>query len=94
MSGSIATVQSEAGSPLSYAVAIPPSNGTVVLNQDGTLVYTPNSGFTGEDIFDIVVIDSAGNQSIANAVVTVGIGDRISVVDSEMNHSIRQFLGK
>ncbi|WP_243558036.1 tandem-95 repeat protein [Priestia megaterium] len=83
VSGSIATVN-PAGSPLSYAVAIPPSNGTVVLNQDGTLVYTPNSGFTGEDIFDIVVIDSAGNQSIANAVVTVVVGDRISVVDSEI----------
>ncbi|GMG76919.1 hypothetical protein ShirakiTB12_53880 [Priestia megaterium] len=83
VSGSIATVN-PAGSPLSYAVAIPPSNGTVVLNQDGTLVYTPNPGFTGEDIFDIVVIDSAGNQSIANAVVTVVGGDRISVVNSEI----------
>ncbi|AEN92086.1 Conserved repeat protein (plasmid) [Priestia megaterium WSH-002] len=83
VSGSIATVN-PAGSPLSYAVAIPPSNGTVVLNQDGTLVYTPNPGFTGEDIFDIVVIDSAGNQSIANAVVTVVVGDRISVVNSEI----------
>ncbi|MEH7507273.1 tandem-95 repeat protein, partial [Priestia megaterium] len=83
VSGSIATVN-PAGSPLSYAVAIPPLNGTVVLNQDGTLVYTPNPGFTGEDIFDIVVIDSAGNQSIANAVVTVVVGDRISVVNSEI----------
>ncbi|MGG0832011.1 Ig-like domain-containing protein [Priestia aryabhattai] len=83
VSGSIATVN-PAGSPLSYAVAIPPSNGTVVLNQDGTLVYTPNLGFTGEDIFDIVVIDSAGNQSIANAVVTVVVGDIISVVNSEI----------
>ncbi|WP_394557290.1 tandem-95 repeat protein [Priestia aryabhattai] len=83
VSGSIATVN-PAGSPLSYAVAIPPSNGTVVLNQDGTLVYTPNPGFTGEDIFDIVVIDSAGNQSIANAVVTVVVGDRISVVNTEI----------
>ncbi|UPK52896.1 tandem-95 repeat protein (plasmid) [Bacillus sp. H8-1] len=83
VSGSIAPVN-PAGSPLSYAVAIPPSNGTVVLNQDGTLVYTPNPGFTGEDIFDIVVIDSAGNQSIANAVVTVVVGDRISVVNSEI----------
>ncbi|WP_338705501.1 tandem-95 repeat protein [Priestia aryabhattai] len=83
VSGSIATVN-PAGSPLSYAVAIPPSNGTVVLNPDGTLVYTPNPGFTGEDIFDIVVIDSAGNQSIANAVVTVVVGDRISVVNTEI----------
>ncbi|WP_375345141.1 tandem-95 repeat protein (plasmid) [Priestia megaterium] len=83
VSGSIATVN-PAGFPLSYAVAIPPSNGTVVLNQDGTLVYTPNPGFTGEDIFDIVVRDSAGNQSIANAVVTVVVGDRISVINSEI----------
>ncbi|MGW9017006.1 tandem-95 repeat protein, partial [Priestia megaterium] len=83
VSGSIATVN-PAGFPLSYAVAISPSNGTVVLNQDGTLVYTPNPGFTGEDVFDIVVRDSAGNQSIANAVVTVVVGDRISVVNSEI----------
>ncbi|WP_415762878.1 tandem-95 repeat protein, partial (plasmid) [Priestia megaterium] len=83
VSGSIATVN-PAGFPLSYAVAISPSNGTVVLNQDGTLVYTPNPGFTGEDVFDIVVRDSSGNQSIANAVVTVVVGDRISVVNSEI----------
>ncbi|MEH7372088.1 Ig-like domain-containing protein, partial [Priestia megaterium] len=83
VSGSIATVN-PAGFPLSYAVAISPSNGTVVLNQDGALVYTPNPGFTGEDVFSIVVRDSAGNQSIANAVVTVVVGDRISVVNSEI----------
>ncbi|MED4212968.1 Ig-like domain-containing protein, partial [Priestia megaterium] len=83
VSGSIATVN-PAGFPLSYAVAISPSNGTVVLNQDGALVYTPNPGFTGEDVFSIVVRDSARNQSIANAVVTVVVGDRISVVNSEI----------
>ena len=28
-----------------------PTNGTVVLNTDGTFTFTPNSGFTGNDQF-------------------------------------------
>ena len=38
---------------------IPPANGTVHINPDGSYVYTPNSGFIGVDTFFYVVCDNA-----------------------------------
>ncbi|MGF6214462.1 Ig-like domain-containing protein [Comamonas sp. 4034] len=34
-----------------YALETPPNNGSVVMNPDGTYIYTPNPGFTGVDTF-------------------------------------------
>jgi uncharacterized repeat protein (TIGR01451 family) len=39
------------GSVLSTTPAVQPTNGTVVLNTDGTFTYTPNAGYTGADQF-------------------------------------------
>ncbi|MDV3470296.1 Ig-like domain-containing protein, partial [Stenotrophomonas sp. C3(2023)] len=30
-------------------IAVPPTNGTAVVNADGSLSYTPTAGFTGTD---------------------------------------------
>ncbi|MQR87271.1 tandem-95 repeat protein, partial [Bacillus megaterium] len=81
VSGSIPVVN-PTGTPLSYALSTTPLNGTVVLNPDGTLLYTPNLGFTGEDSFNVIVSDAVGNQS--NATVEIVVGDKISVVNSEI----------
>ncbi|MFV8361748.1 tandem-95 repeat protein, partial [Flavobacterium sp. LS1P3] len=35
-----------------------PTNGSIVLNADGTYVYTPNSGFVGTDIIRVEICDS------------------------------------
>ncbi len=37
--------------PLSIIVTFQPANGTVVVNANGTITYTPNPGYTGNDIF-------------------------------------------
>ena len=37
----------------------PPMNGTVVYNPDGTVTYTPNTGFVGVDTFKYVTCDNA-----------------------------------
>lgn len=37
-----------------------PSNGTVVLNEDGCLEYTPDDGFTGTDYFFYSICDDQG----------------------------------
>jgi parallel beta-helix repeat protein len=37
-----------------------PSNGSTVNNHDGTVTYTPDSGFTGTDNFDYLVTDISG----------------------------------
>ena len=46
-----------------------PSNGTVVLNADGSFTYTPNSGFIGTDVFTYEITDPQGLP--ATAIVTI-----------------------
>ena len=76
--------------------ATDPSNGTVVLNDNGTvnnpsdddITYVPNPGFTGTDSFEYTVCDSNGNCSTATITVIVspsGIdldSDNDGIVDS------------
>lgn len=50
------------------------TNGTVVINADGTVTYTPDEEFTGSDSFTYTIDDGNGGTSIATATVTVGTG--------------------
>lgn len=66
--------------PTSGAISVTdPSNGAVVLNNNGTptdpsdddITYIPDSGFTGTDSFDYTVCDSNGNCDTATITVIV-----------------------
>lgn len=46
-------------------------NGTLVTGKDGSFIYTPNSGFTGTDVFTYMITDEKGKTSLSNAVITV-----------------------
>ncbi|MDZ7900146.1 MAG: Ig-like domain-containing protein [Arcicella sp.] len=59
------------GDPLSVSVLNQPSNGTLVMNPDGTFTYTPDPGFTGRDTFNYVVCDNNGACDTASVVITV-----------------------
>lgn len=48
-----------------------PSNGTVVINSDGTFTYTPNSGYTGPDQFVYEVCDNFTPKACSQAVVFI-----------------------
>ena len=48
-----------------------PTNGSVVINPDGTFVYTPDPGFMGVDTFEYETCDAAGNCDIATVSLTV-----------------------
>lgn len=52
-----------------------PSNGTLVLNSDGTYIYTPNTGFTGTDNFTYVVCDNGAPSYCDTASVTIEVRD-------------------
>jgi len=56
-----------------------PANGTVVVNADNTLTYTPNHGFTGVDTFSYEVCDV--NSECASATVTVTVNGSIYIPD-------------
>ena len=53
-----------------YRVLIPPSNGVVNIIDDG-FIYTPVTGFVGEDSFLYQITDSADNTLSATATITV-----------------------
>jgi len=59
------------GDALSVVSAGQPRNGSVVVNGDGTLTYTPDSRFYGIDRFSYVLRDEHGADDIG--VVLVGV---------------------
>ncbi|MBM7702908.1 Ig-like domain-containing protein [Metabacillus iocasae] len=59
------------GSPLTYTLQLSPSNGTVVINVNGTFTYTPDENFTGTDTFSVLVSDSQGGSSISSVTIDV-----------------------
>jgi gliding motility-associated-like protein len=50
---------------------IPPTNGTVVINADGTYTYTPAAGFIGNDQFVYRVCDARGLCSVATVYISI-----------------------
>ena len=59
------------GNPLTAALATGPSNGTLVLNPDGTFTYTPDANFSGSDVFTYTVSDGNGGTDTATVVINV-----------------------
>ena len=49
--------------PGTVTIAGQPSNGTVVVNADGTVTYTPDANYNGADSFSYTVTDDEGNVS-------------------------------
>ena len=48
-----------------------PAGGSVVINADGTVSYTPNAGFLGNETFTYTITDSSGESSTATITVSV-----------------------
>jgi VCBS repeat-containing protein len=72
IAGSVLTNDSDVeGNPLSVALATGPSNGSLVLNPDGTFTYTPDADFSGSDVFTYTVSDGNGGTDTATVVINV-----------------------
>ncbi|MBS0122685.1 Ig-like domain-containing protein [Thetidibacter halocola] len=59
------------GDPLTVTSIGTPTNGTATLNPDGTVTYTPDTGFTGEDTIPYTVDDGNGGTDTGEIIVTV-----------------------
>jgi gliding motility-associated-like protein len=60
------------GGPLdssTVTIVTPPTHGTVVVNPDGTVTYTPNPGYTGPDTLTYTVKSPDGTTSVPAKVV-------------------------
>ncbi|MDV7188613.1 gliding motility-associated C-terminal domain-containing protein, partial [Lutibacter sp. TH_r2] len=55
----------------SVEITLEPENGTVVINSDGTVTYTPDFDFIGEDSFEYQVCDNDGLCDTAMVYLTV-----------------------
>ena len=68
------------GDSLTVDLLTQPSNGSVVINVDGTLSYTPASNFSGGDVFNYTVGDGKGGTDTATVAVTVS-GDTVLIAN-------------
>jgi hypothetical protein len=59
------------GDPLSAVKLSDPINGKLTLNSDGSFTYTPNSGFSGIDIFTYKANDGKADSNTATVTITV-----------------------
>ena len=67
------------GNPLTVTTATAP-NGTVVINANGTLTYTPNANYNGTDTISYTVSDGQGGTSTATVSVTIAAVNDAPVV--------------
>ncbi|MGF1642379.1 MAG: Ig-like domain-containing protein [Thiotrichales bacterium] len=59
------------GDALQVVTHTPPVHGNVQINADGTLTYTPNSGFVGNDSFLYAIEDGNGGSATAKVIVCI-----------------------
>ncbi len=64
------------GNPFAIISITQPANGTAILNGDGTITYTPDPGFFGDDPFtytleDMTSCTQVNQQGIGNVIMTV-----------------------
>ena len=63
------------GDDLTASLATGPANGSVVLNDDGSYTYTPNTGFVGNDSFTYTISDGKGGEDTAT--VNLVVSDKV-----------------
>ncbi|MFV8282870.1 cadherin-like domain-containing protein, partial [Christiangramia marina] len=49
-----------------------PANGTVTIDENGVVTYTPDENFNGTDSFDYTISDGNGGTDTATVTVIVG----------------------
>ena len=59
------------------------TSGTVVLEEDGSITYTPANGFSGEDTFSYTICDDDETPSCSTAIITVLVIDAGSPVAND-----------
>ena len=69
--------QPPVGSTLSLAAVGEPTGGSAVANGDGTVTYTPDGGFSGQDTFTYTVAATNGTHATAQVIVIVKSADQV-----------------
>jgi outer membrane protein OmpA-like peptidoglycan-associated protein len=69
--------------PITVAITTPPAHGTVVVNDDNTVTYTPDPDYSGPDTFSYTVTDGDNQTSTAAVAVTVTSVDDVPVATAD-----------
>ncbi len=78
---------------LTLASFTQPANGTLVDNGDGTLIYIPDSNFSGTDSFDYTITDGDGGSATGKAFIIVSpVGDTPAVTNVATTAGIQSGL--
>jgi Bacterial Ig domain len=64
---------------LTVTTAVDAANGSLALNADSTVTYTPRAGFVGTDSFTYTVSDGRGGTATGQVTVTVGAGSPVTL---------------
>ena len=66
------------------------NNGSVLINSDGTITYTPNADFNGTDTVTYTISDGEGATSTATVEVTVAAANDIPIADPQLTNQTDQ----
>ncbi|MEK8033714.1 Ig-like domain-containing protein [Ideonella sp. DXS29W] len=66
-----------------FAVGTGPAHGTVVVNADGTFIYTPAANYNGPDSFTYTLTDADGDVSTATVTLNVGAVDDLPTAKND-----------
>ncbi len=64
-------LQNDMGDTITVTGYTQPTNGSVVINPDGSYTYTPDTGFSGVDTFTYTITDTFGMTTSATVTITV-----------------------
>ncbi|MFO8088376.1 MAG: Ig-like domain-containing protein, partial [Desulfatiglandaceae bacterium] len=80
------TFQGEYGTDYAVTDVSDPANGTVTINDDGTVTYTPDPDFNGTDTFDytVTVYNADGTTTTETATVTVNVTPEADIAADEV----------
>ncbi|MBH9552056.1 tandem-95 repeat protein [Inhella gelatinilytica] len=81
VSGTLPAATDSNSDPITYAKATNPTNGSVVVNANGSYTYTPNANFNGTDSFTFTVSDGQGGSNTYTQTITItSVNDAPSLV--------------
>lgn len=69
--------------PLTATLGTTSTNGTLVLNTDGSFTYTPNADFNGSDSFTYVANDGTSDSAEATVTITVNPVNDVPVANDD-----------
>jgi VCBS repeat-containing protein len=68
---------------LAVAAAAQPAHGSVAVNADETITYTPATGYSGPDTFTYLLVDDQGGEAVGHVSVTVTPANRSPVANPD-----------